>query len=62
MKPSCMHCRAIEKAPEIIAWLAITVAIVASSTIGRCDQSGPSRKNGFWIAAGSSIISAPWPK
>ena len=48
-----MHCRAIEKAPEITAWLAITVATVARMTSGSRSQSGASRKNGFSIAAGS---------
>ena len=57
-----MHWRAMENAPEITAWLAITVAQVASITMGSRSQSGPSRKNGFAIAAGSRIISAPWPK
>ena len=57
-----MHCRAMENAPEITAWLAITVAAVARITIGSRIQCGPSRKNGFSIAAASRIISAPWPK
>ena len=35
-----MHCRVIEKAPEITAWLAITVATVASTTSGRRSQCG----------------------
>ena len=44
------------------AWLAITVAIVASATIGISAQSGNIRKNGFSIALGSAISSAPCPR
>jgi len=33
-KPSCTACRVIEKAPEITAWEAMTVAAVASAIIG----------------------------
>ena len=36
----------------ITAWLAITVAAVASTTIGSSSTSGTIRKNGFSIAAG----------
>ena len=61
-KPSCMHCRAMENAPEISAWLAITVATVASTTRHSRSDSGHSRKNGFSTAAGLLITSAPWPK
>ena len=57
-----MHWPVTEKAPEISAWLAITVATVASSTSGRRSQCGPRRKNGLAIAAGSRITSAPWPR
>lgn len=45
----------------ITAWEAITVAAVASRTIGRRAQLGASRKNGLLMCAGSSRISAPWP-
>ena len=38
--PSWMACRVKEKAPVITAWLAITVATVASSTIGISAQLG----------------------
>ena len=44
------------------AWLAITVAAVASTTIGNSAQSGDSRKNGFSIAFGSASTSAPCPR
>ncbi len=44
------------------AWLAITVAAVASATIGISAQSGNIRKNGFSIALGSAISSAPCPR
>ena len=33
-KPSWIACRVIEYAPEMVAWEAITVAAVASATIG----------------------------
>ena len=49
-----MACRDSENAPEITAWLAITVAAVASTTIGSRAQPGSSRKNGFSSRAGSS--------
>ena len=39
----CTHCRAIEKAPEMSAWLAMTVAAVASATMGKRAQSGANR-------------------
>ena len=57
-----MHCRATENPPEISAWLAITVAAVASTTIGSRSQSGPNKKNGFSSASGLLSTSAPWPK
>ncbi len=34
-RPSCTACWVIEKAPVITAWLAITVAAVASTRIGQ---------------------------
>ena len=60
-KPSWTAWRVTEKAPEMTACEAITVAIVASTTIGIRLQSGNSRKNGFSIALGVCRISAPWP-
>ena len=60
-KPSWTAWRVTEKAPEMTACEAITVAIVASTTIGMRLQSGNSRKNGFSIALGVCRISAPWP-
>lgn len=45
--------------PEMTAWLAITVAAVASRTIGSCAQAGRSRKNGFTTAAGDRMTRAP---
>jgi hypothetical protein len=51
-----------ENAPEITAWEAITVATVASRTIGSRAHEGINRKNGLVIAWGESRISAPWPK
>ena len=60
-KPSCTAWRVTEKAPEMTACEAITVATVASTTIGIRAQCGKSRKNGLSIAFGVSRISAPWP-
>ena len=52
-----------ENAPVMTAWEAMTVAAVASSTIGSRPHSGTSRKNGLLIApAGSSRTSAPCPR
>ena len=60
--PSCTAWCATENAPVITACEAITVAAVASSTIGRRPHSGTSRKNGLLIApSGSSSTRAPWP-
>ena len=44
------------------AWLAMTVASVASTTIGSRDQAGNSRKNGFSDAPGSLRMSAACPR
>jgi hypothetical protein len=44
------------------AWLAMTVASVASTTIGTRDQPGSSRKKGFAVDPGSSRMSAAWPR
>ena len=49
-----------ECAAVITAWEAMTVAAVASNTIGSRPQSGTSRKNGLLIApAGRSRTRAP---
>ncbi|CFN73824.1 Uncharacterised protein [Bordetella pertussis] len=61
-KPSCTACRVTEKAPEITAWDATTVATVASPTSAASPHSGAIRKNGLRIAAGSRSSNAPWPK
>ncbi|KAF1067925.1 MAG: hypothetical protein GAK45_01531 [Pseudomonas citronellolis] len=42
-KPSWMAWRVSEKAPEITAWEAITVARVDSATIGNSAHDGASR-------------------
>lgn len=44
--PSCIACCVSEKTPEISACEAITVAIVASSTMGMIPHAGTRRKNG----------------
>lgn len=51
-----------EKAPEIRAWEAMTVAAVASATSGSWNQSGAMLKNGLSISVGSLMSMAPWPK
>ena len=45
-----------------MAWLAMMVAAVASTTSGSRSHSGASRKKGFSSAAGLASSSAPWPK
>ena len=55
--PSCTAWRDSENAPEMTAWLAMTVAAVARKTIGSWAQLGKSRKNGFLVAAGWRRIS-----
>ncbi len=52
MNPSRTACSETEYAPVITDWDAITVAAVASTTIGSRDQCGNSRKNGLPIACG----------
>ena len=61
-KPICTAWRATEKAPEITACEAITVASVARTTSGISAQPGPRWKKGLSMAAGSSSSSAPWLK
>ena len=61
-KPRPTAWRVTEKAPEITACEAMTVANVARTTIGIRLQSGNSRKNGLSIAPESSTISAPCPR
>ena len=55
-------CFIIEKAPEMTAWLAITVAAVASSTSGSSAQSGAIRKNGFSRRLGVRQHQRPLPE
>jgi hypothetical protein len=57
-----MACLVTEKAAEISACDAITVAAVARNTSGRRAHSGAIRKNGFLTASGSLSSIAPWPK
>ena len=46
-KPSWIACWVTENAPEITAWLAITVAMVARMTSGKRRLSGAIRKKGL---------------
>ena len=57
-----MVCLVAEKAPEIRACEAITVAAVASATMGMVAQGGIIRKKGFSTAFGLASTRAPWPK
>ena len=60
-KPSWIACLAIENAPEITACDAMTAAMAASTTTGATQTCGNILKNGFSMAVGSWISSAPWP-
>jgi len=60
--PSCIAWRDRLNAPEMTAWLAMTVARVASTTIGSRDQAGNSRKNGFADAPGWLRMRAACPR
>ena len=67
MKPSWIAWWVTEKDPEITAWLAMKVAIVANITSGKRSTSGAMMKNGLLIAsvapaASSDRIIAPCPK
>ena len=61
-KPSRIAWRVTENAPLITACDAMIAATVERITIGIRAQSGNSRKNGLAVAAGFSMISAPWPR
>ncbi len=60
--PRRTACRVNEKTPDITAWEAMTVANVASITIGTRAQFGANRKNGLVTASGFRSNRAPWPK
>ena len=51
-QPSCIAWRVREKAPVMIAWLAMIVAQVASTTSGTTAQPGASMKNGLPVETG----------
>jgi hypothetical protein len=57
-KPICTDWRATEKAPEITAWEAMTVARVARMTSGISAHWGPGGRR-VLMAAGSLRSSAP---
>ena len=61
MRPNCMACWVSEKAPLSTAWEAMTVAMVASRTMGSSNQPGYIRKKGLVSAAGLSSTRAAWP-
>jgi hypothetical protein len=61
-RPSWIACLVIENAPEMIAWLAMMVATVASATMGICKRSGHSAKKGFPPFSTEPVTtSAVWP-
>ena len=60
-QPSCIACRVNEKAPVMIAWLAMIVARVARATSGITNWVGASLKNGLLPMFGLSISRAVWP-
>ena len=62
MTPIWIAWRVSEKAPEITACEAITVATVASAISGYSAQSGASSKKGCLTGSGELRISAPCPK
>jgi hypothetical protein len=52
-----------EKAPEMSAWEAITVATLESPTSASvAAPAGTMEKNGFSAVDGSRRMRAPWPK
>ena len=60
--PSCTAWRLTLNAPEMTACEAMTVATVASRTMGIRAQPGRMRKNGFSTAVERCRMSAPWPR
>ena len=60
-QPSCIACRVSENAPVMIAWLAMIVANVASTTSGTTAHCGASLKNGLPSRPGFSSSSAVCP-
>ncbi len=58
---SCTACLVSEKAPEITAWLAITVAAVASTTIGISVHPWFISKNGWPTTPPCASTKAPCP-
>ena len=50
-QPSCIACRVSENEPVMMAWLAMMVASVASTTSGITDQVGAVRKNGLPVSS-----------
>ena len=61
-KPSRRACRETEKAPEMTAWEAMTVAAVARTTIGKRAQWGSIRKNGLVRLSGSRRMRSAWAR
>ena len=61
-RPSWIAWRVIEKVPLMMAWLAMMVATVASTTSGTCSGAGHSTKNGLPSAGTApSTTTAVWP-
>ena len=60
-QPSWIACRVIEKAPVMIDWLAMIVAIVASTISGISSGPGQSRKKILPSVGAPSSTSAACP-
>ncbi len=61
-QPSCIACRVSENAPVMIAWLAMMVANVASTTSGTTAHCGASAEERVRRQLGAPSISTPiWP-
>ena len=58
-QPSWMACRVIENAPVMIDWLAMIVAIVASTTSGISSADGHRRKK--MLSGGRCARRGRWP-
>ena len=61
-KPSCIAWCVSEKAPEMSACEAMTVAAAESTTSATVHRPETSEKNGLAAAAGLASMSAPCPK
>ena len=61
-QPSCIAWRVSVKVPVMIAWLAMMVAKVASTTSGTTSTCGTVAKNGLPLRSGCALSAAAWPR